>query len=111
MLLHHRLLLVNASSDPTIAALSSRFSLPATPEQSNSSIPLSTESCTRLRASAVDLCSHLVKRAREIAVERGDKKWLGGMRDVELDGYLWALAKKGSLRDVGRIEERGTVFY
>lgn len=105
MLIHYNLLDLSKSNDPALSSL--KFS--TTPEPAGH--PLSLESATILRATSVSLCSHLIKRAHILSKEVAGKEWLGSWREVELDGYLWGVAKKGELRDVGRIEERGTVFY
>lgn len=90
MLVHHRILILPSSTfSPDSPALT----------------PLSHESAARLRASAVDACSEMVRVAKE---EGG---WLEGVTEVMLDRYLWALGKKEDLRKVKRFEERGTVFY
>lgn len=105
MLIHYNLLNLSNSTDLKLSSL--KFS--ATPEPAGH--PLSLESATILRASSVSLCSHLIKRAHILSKEVEGKDWLANWREVELDGYLWGVAKKGELRDIGRIEERGTVFY
>lgn len=33
------------------------------------------------------------------------------MTEEKLDAYLWNLGKKGELRDLVRVAERGTVMY
>lgn len=109
MLVHFNLLDLSHSTDPAL----SRGLVPP-PSSASTLAPgvsLSTPSATRLRASALDVCAHIVARAHELARTHEDKKWLSGVREAELDGYLWSLAKEGELREVPRIVETGTVFY
>lgn len=105
MLIHNNLLNLSSSTDPALASL--KFL--STPNPAGH--PLSTESATILRASSISLCSQLIRRAHILSKEVEGKEWLAAWREVELDGYLWGIAKKGELRDVGRIEERKTVYY
>jgi hypothetical protein len=76
-------------------------------------VHLSKTSAYRLRASTIDACEYVVRRAHELAKEdtSGERAWLGQMTAVALDGYLWSVAKDDSaLRRVPRIVEK-TIFY
>ncbi|KAK4691501.1 hypothetical protein P7C70_g9333, partial [Phenoliferia sp. Uapishka_3] len=112
MLVHLDILSLTASSDP---ALASGLTPPATESSSTAvlvaGVKLSATPAARLRASSVDACSHIVSRAHTLAKEDESRKWLSTMRETDLDGYLWSIAKEEKLRDVHRFVERGTVFY
>ncbi|ORY89060.1 hypothetical protein BCR35DRAFT_300847 [Leucosporidium creatinivorum] len=99
LLIHLSILSTTSSTDPSLQPTS----LTSTPL-------LSTDSATRLRAAAVSACARITQRAKEPSVEEG-KEWLRGVTEEQLDGYLWSLAKKGELREVVRVGERGTVMY
>ena len=103
--IHHHILSLSTSTDPLLIAIPSP--LPTTPSPA---LLLSTNSATALRAASVAACAFLVARAKVLAREEG-KEWMEGVNEVGLDGYLWSRAKKGSLREVERVAERGTVFY
>jgi len=55
------------------------------------------------RAAAVDACEEVVRRARERGME--------GVRSVDVDGYLWKVAKVGEMRDIVRFSDPNTVFF
>ncbi|KAM0753964.1 hypothetical protein T439DRAFT_378071 [Meredithblackwellia eburnea MCA 4105] len=123
MLVHFQLLDLSSSTDPVLLA----GLVPSTPQLTNSEteatevpssstptpgVSLSASSAARLRASAVDVCAFIVKRAKELAPTDGEKTaWLKDWNEVDLDGYLWSVAKNKGLRDVPRVVELGTVFY
>ncbi|KAL8292927.1 hypothetical protein RQP46_000621 [Phenoliferia psychrophenolica] len=110
ILVHFKLLDVSASTDPVLAA-----GLTPAPTSASSTptpgVKLSAVSAARLRAAAIDVCAQIVSRAHELAKTDATKAWLGAMRETDLDGYLWSLAKVGDLRSVPRMVETGTVFY
>ncbi|EPQ28500.1 uncharacterized protein PFL1_03803 [Pseudozyma flocculosa PF-1] len=65
-----------------------------------------------VRAACLDAGVEVVKRAKELAKTSADKAWLDQLNEVDLDGYLWAVAKDdGALRSVPRMVERNTVMY
>lgn len=101
LLVHHSILDLSASPDSALRSLSL-----ANP----SSLSLSSDSATRLRAASIVACSAVVSRARELAAESG-KDWLASWTEQELDGWLWNAGKREGLRDVERIAEKATVYY
>ncbi|BGP33589.1 hypothetical protein JCM10296v2_005393 [Rhodotorula toruloides] len=101
LLIHHGILDLPASSDPVLRSLS----LPVP-----SSLALSSASATRLRAASIVACSAIISRAHELASQPG-KEWLASWTEQELDGWLWNEGKRGEMRDVERIAEKGTVYY
>ena len=74
---------------------------------------LSEEEAYALRAAAVDACELLVDTAKNLNI--GDHfeeyKWVKNLTLPELDGWLWAVAKKGQLRSLARFAQPGTVMY
>ncbi|GEM08565.1 DUF2419 family protein [Rhodotorula toruloides] len=101
LLIHHGILDLSTSSDPALRSLSL-----ANP----SSLSLPTASATRLRAASIVACAAVIKRAHELATTTG-KDWLANWTEQDLDGWLWSEGKRGGLRDVERIAEKGTVYY
>lgn len=61
-----------------------------------------------LRSATVSACEAVVARAHS---EKFNSTWLKSMTVVDLDGFLWAVAKDGPLRQIPRVLERGTCFY
>ena len=61
-----------------------------------------------LRAAAVDTCEEIVQTARRMGEL---PEWLKGIRSVDVDGYLWKVAKVGELRDIVRFSDPNTVFF
>ncbi|EGU11228.1 hypothetical protein RTG_02678 [Rhodotorula toruloides ATCC 204091] len=55
-------------------------------------------------------CSDIVQRAHELATQPG-KEWLASWTEQGLDGWLWCEGKRGEMKDVERIAEKGTVYY
>jgi hypothetical protein len=68
--------------------------------------PLSAPQATILRAASITACARICAKARE---EGRDFQKV--MTEVQLDGYLWNGGKKGTLRDLERMSEKGTIFY
>lgn len=100
LLLHFDILDTSSSTDPSLTSTALA-----------SSKRLSSASATRLRVASVVAGKRIVDRAHELGATSDDNAWLKGMTEVDLDGWLWSLGKKGELRKLDRIEERGTVFY
>ncbi|KAI5481248.1 DUF2419 family protein [Pseudohyphozyma bogoriensis] len=85
---------------------SSAISYPFTPSRS-----LSFSDAYRLRAAAVDACSTIVARARELASEPG-REWLSGVTETDVDAWLWGkVGKTEEGRKVERFAEKGTAYY
>lgn len=61
-----------------------------------------------LRAAAVDACEEIVKVAQGM---KGAPVWVRGMSAVDLDAYLWKVAKVGAFRHVVRFSDPNTVFF
>lgn len=103
MLIHYGILDLSQSTDLALRQVD--LAVPST-------LTLSRESATRLRAAAVHACAAIVQRAHELA-SRGtaDSKWLTTLTEPQLDSWLWTEAKREGLRDVERIAERQTVYY
>lgn len=69
------------------------------------------QQATKVRAASLVACQEIVKRAKMLGAEL-DVDWMRNMTEVELDGYLWSMAKVGTARDqVLRFVERGTLYY
>lgn len=58
-----------------------------------------------LRAASIVICEKIFNRARHLGM--GD--WIGS--EVDLDNYLWKIAKEGDLRALPRYVDRSTWFY
>lgn len=74
---------------------------------------LSREDAYKVRASALDAGTHVVAAAHGLAAaEPAQFAWMADMTEVDLDGYLWAVAKDDKhLRSVPRLVERHTIMY
>ncbi|KAK0523419.1 hypothetical protein OC835_006267 [Tilletia horrida] len=73
---------------------------------------LSKEDAYRVRAAALDAGTVVVARMQSIIQNNANLAWLSTASEVDLDGYLWAVAKDDpKLRKVPRLVERGTVMY
>jgi hypothetical protein len=74
---------------------------------------LNEEEAYALRAAAVDACELLVETAKNLNVgnDLEENKWVKNLTLPELDGWLWAVAKKGRLRSLARFAQPGTVMY
>lgn len=82
---------------------------------------LDKEEAYALRAATVAACEAAIHEARAVSEELkkrddgGDAQkradWLAAVEAVQLDGFLWSVAKDGKLRDIPRIAERGTIYY
>lgn len=74
---------------------------------------LNEEEAYALRAAAVDVCELLAETAKKLIL--GDhleaNNWVKKLTLPELDGWLWAVAKKGRLRSLTRFAQPGTVMY
>jgi hypothetical protein len=74
---------------------------------------LNEEEAYALRAAAVVVCELLAETAKKPTL--GDhleaNKWVKNLTLPELDGWLWAVAKKGRLRSLTRFAQPGTVMY
>lgn len=57
-----------------------------------------------VRATSVVVCEEIVR----VAATR-DMAWFG--TEVDLDNYLWKVAKEGDLRKLPRYADRSTWFY
>ena len=66
---------------------------------SEQGVVLSKEDAYRIRAAALAAGARMVERATT------------GMTEVELDGYLWSVAKDPELRTIPRISEQDTMMY
>lgn len=80
------------------------------------SVRLDTEEAYALRAAVVAACEVSAQEARHISEEYKTSdpqraELLADMNAVQVDGFLWSVAKDGKLREIPRIAERGTVFY
>lgn len=66
-----------------------------------------------VRAAALDAGVKVVQRARDLAVQQPERfAWLHNFNEVDLDGYLWSVAKDDpELRSVPRMVEKGTIMY
>src|SRR5579859_3337477 len=90
----------------------------ATPEQTQLIQDLKQDLCTGrdttkersyiFRAAAVDACEEIVKMARSMV---DAPEWVRGMKSVDVDGYLWKVAKMPELRDIVRFSDPNTVFF
>lgn len=77
---------------------------------------LDKEDAYALRAAVVTACEKAIDHARSVSaeVQASDAKRADALQTVtavDLDGFLWSVAKDGKLREIPRIAERGTVFY
>lgn len=68
------------------------------------------EEAFAIRAATLAACERVAQLAPVVAKEKG-KDWLSSITAMDVDGYLWAGAKVGKLRNLPRLSERGTVFY
>ena len=66
---------------------------------SEEGVVLSKDDAYRIRAAALAAGARIVERATT------------GMTEVELDGYLWSVAKDPELRKIPRISEQDTMMY
>ncbi len=65
---------------------------------------LSKDETYAVRAATLNVATHVVARAHALAQQDSDLAWLAGMNEVDLDGYLWSLAKDDpALRKVPRL--------
>ncbi|GAA5873649.1 hypothetical protein JCM8547_002667 [Rhodosporidiobolus lusitaniae] len=94
LLIHLSILLPSSSHLPGLSTVS--LSDPST-------LLFPSPSATSLRAAALHACSLIVKRAQEL----GKTEWT----ERKLDAFLWNRAKEGEWKEVGRMGERGTVYY
>lgn len=60
------------------------------------------------RAAAVDACEIIVLRAREMSEA---KAFIKKMTAVQLDAYLWQIAKQEVLRNVTRFSDPNTIYF
>lgn len=44
-------------------------------------------------------------------VAKGMEGWVREIKSVDVDGYLWKMAKVGELRDIVRFSDPNTVFF
>lgn len=77
---------------------------------------LDKEEAYALRAAVIAACEEAINLARLVSTEvrASDTKRADALQTVtavDLDGYLWSVAKDGKLREIPRIAERGTVYY
>lgn len=74
---------------------------------------LNEEEAYALRAAAVDVCELLAETAKKLVLENHLEvnNWMKNLTLPELDGWLWAVAKKGRLRSLTRFAQTGTVMY
>lgn len=57
-----------------------------------------------VRAATLNVATHVVARAHALAQQDPALAWLAGLNEVDLDGYLWSLAKDDpALRKVPRL--------
>lgn len=71
---------------------------------------LEKQDAYRVRGAALHAGQCIVARAHEIATEEG-RQFLASMCEVDLDGYLWSLAKEPAFRSIPRLAEKGTCMY
>jgi len=60
------------------------------------------------RAAAVDACEIIVQRGRGLSVA---KPFIRNMTAVQLDAYLWQMAKQGQRREVIRFSDPHTIYF
>ena len=74
---------------------------------------LNEEEAYALRAAAVDACELLVEMTKNLNMgdHLEESNWVKDLNLPELDGWLWAVAKKGHLRSLARFAQPGTVMY
>lgn len=65
---------------------------------------MSALQATSVRAASIVICEQIVRRAEELHMA-----WIGN--EVDLDNYLWKVAKEGDLRKLPRYSQRETSFY
>ncbi|GAA5992446.1 hypothetical protein JCM5350_001595 [Sporobolomyces pararoseus] len=101
-------------ADNVLPSMLIHFKILSNPSSSSSSSTTKIINPTISRASSVFACQKIVERAHELSSQQGEgKEWLRDWKEIELDGYLWSLAKEGKRREeIERVvEERGTVYY
>lgn len=59
---------------------------------------------TSVRAASIVVCEEIIRRAAELKLD-----WIGD--EVDLDNYLWKVAKEADLRSLPRYAQRETWFY
>jgi len=71
------------------------------------------EEAYALRAAALDACELLAETAKKLTLGNHHEanKWVHNVTLPELDGWLWAVAKKERLRSLTRFAQPGTVMY
>lgn len=72
---------------------------------------LSREQAYIIRAAAQDACQHITLRGHELAKQDESKRWMAGLNDALVDGYIWTSAKDKDLCDVPRMVETETFMY
>ncbi|KDN37653.1 hypothetical protein K437DRAFT_259708 [Tilletiaria anomala UBC 951] len=74
---------------------------------------LSHDEAYRVRAAALDAGVAITARAKELAQAEPERYgWMSTMVEVDVDGYLWAVAKDDqALRKVPRLVEKQTIMY
>lgn len=69
-----------------------------------SDLEISEMQALSVRAASIVVCQSIVKRAEEL-----NMSWIGD--EIDLDNYLWKVAKEGDLRNLPRYSDRQTWFY
>lgn len=72
---------------------------------------LAREQAYIIRAAALDACHQISLRAHELAKQDESKRWLAGIHEALVDGYIWTKAKDADLRTVPRMVETETFMY
>lgn len=113
MSLHYKLVDVSESSFQKLRTINANTATEVKTEAAR----LDKEEAYALRAAVVAACEVAVQEAKMLAQERSssmDSKkldLLNKVTAVDVDGFLWSVAKDGKLRQIPRIAERGSVFY
>lgn len=81
--------------------------------EKNQAGPLLDETQAYLvRAATLDIGTVITKRALQLAQQGGSFAWLHDFNEVDLDGYLWAVAKDDPLlRKVPRFMQKNTMMF
>lgn len=70
-----------------------------------SSLEITDIQALSVRAASIVICEEICKRATQL----GMREWIGD--EIDLDNYLWKVAKDGDLRALPRYVDRETWYY